>query len=72
MRSYNVRSGADIDAQNGEGKTPLHIASWRGRLAIVQALLSGGANILAANNQRELPSHYALSKGKSEVAKCLL
>jgi ankyrin repeat protein len=64
--------GADTEAKNSEGNTPLHFASWKGHVAIVQALLSGGGNILAANNDGHLPIHYAVRARKSEVAKYLL
>jgi ankyrin repeat protein len=60
-----------------QGSTPLHKASLynasrKGRVAAVQALLSGGAYILAANNSGQLPIHLAVEKGISEVVTCLL
>jgi ankyrin repeat protein len=45
------RGGANIEAKDRFGDTPLHVASWNGHPVIVKALLSCGANILAANNQ---------------------
>jgi ankyrin repeat protein len=64
--------GADIDAKNNIGETPLHWASEEGHLPVVKALLSGGANLLAANNDGELPIHQAMREGHSAVSKCLL
>jgi ankyrin repeat protein len=66
------REGANIEAKDCDGNTPLHFASQRGHLAILKALLSGGADILAANNRGRLPIHYAVTYRHSEVAKCLL
>jgi ankyrin repeat protein len=64
--------GADTESKNGDGDTPLLLASGEGHLAAVKALLNGGANILAAGDQGRLPIHIAVSRGHSEVAKCLL
>jgi ankyrin repeat protein len=66
------RGGANTEARDNDGDTPLSNASRNGHLAIVKALLSGGANILAANNQGTLPIHFAVRERHSEVAKCLL
>jgi ankyrin repeat protein len=64
--------GANIEAKDRYGNTPLHFASIHNNLAIVKALLSSGADILAANNQGRLPIHRAFSRGHSAVIKCLL
>jgi ankyrin repeat protein len=64
--------GADIDAKDCDGATPLHTASEAVHLPVVKALLSGGANILAANDEGALSIHVAVQRGRSAVAKCLL
>jgi ankyrin repeat protein len=64
--------GADTEAKNRDGDTPLHFASLKGHFPVVKALVSGGANILAANNQGNNPIHCAVMVGNSEVAKYLL
>jgi ankyrin repeat protein len=66
------RRGADTEAKNRYGDTPLHKACFNGHLAVVKALVSGGANILAANNRGKLLIYEAMRKGKAEVAKYLL
>jgi ankyrin repeat protein len=63
------RAGANMEAKDNRGDTPLHIAILSGHLAIVKALVRGGANILAANNRGRLPVYAAVIRGKSEVAK---
>jgi ankyrin repeat protein len=65
-------AGANIEAKEFYGDTPLHLASMHDSLAIVKALLSGGADILAVNSRGELPLHYAVSVGYPAIAKYLL
>jgi ankyrin repeat protein len=66
------RGGADINAKDTRDDTPLHWASRKGHLDIVQALRGGDANILAANKLRQPSIHMAVRKGKSAVSKYLL
>jgi ankyrin repeat protein len=66
------RGGANIEAKDRYGDTPLHDASAGGLVAIVQSLLSGGANILAVNDDGLLPIHLAVGQGNSAVSKHLL
>jgi cytohesin len=70
--SKRKRRGADTEARDNDGETPLHKASYKGCMFIVKALLSGGANIIAANNAGLLPIHQAMASENSEVAKYLL
>jgi hypothetical protein len=53
--------GANIEAKNYQGETPLHNASCNGRLLVVKVLVSGGANILARNNDGGLPIQQAVN-----------
>jgi ankyrin repeat protein len=64
--------GADIDAKDRNGNTPLHIASLCAHVHVVEALLSSGADILAINNEGGLPIHFAVSERNSAVSKYLL
>jgi ankyrin repeat protein len=66
------RGGANTEAKDNDGNTPLHLASLEGHLAIAKALVSGGADILAINDQGKHPIHYAVSSRRSAVAKYLL
>lgn len=64
--------GADIEAQDEEGKTALHWSSERGHLKIVLILLSNGANVdsMAYNGWTAL--HLAAQKGHVEMIALLL
>jgi ankyrin repeat protein len=66
------RAGANTEAKDKDGNTPLHFASGYGHLSVVKALLSGGANMFEANNYGRLPIHLAVRFGKSAVSKYLL
>jgi hypothetical protein len=63
--------GANTEAKDYVGETPLHKACYFG-LPVVKALRSGGANILARNNYGQLPIHKAVSGGDTALAKYLL
>ena len=42
-----IRRGASIDHRNGDGESPLHIATRLGRIAVTRVLLKHGANLNA-------------------------
>lgn len=44
-----------MDARDGERRTPLHSASWRGQAAVVRLLLSRGADPNAQCDQGATP-----------------
>lgn len=56
-----LQKGANIDAANDQGETPLH-RSVRNRrpFAMVTALLSRGANVNACTKRFDTPLHYAI------------
>jgi ankyrin repeat protein len=66
------RGGANIEAKDKYGNTPLYMASRHGHVAIVKALLAVGADIEAKNNRGKSPLYSAMRKGKSEACKYLL
>eukprot|EP01105_Mastigella_eilhardi_P021432 TRINITY_DN5189_c0_g1_i1.p1 TRINITY_DN5189_c0_g1~~TRINITY_DN5189_c0_g1_i1.p1 ORF type:complete len:612 (+),score=163.52 TRINITY_DN5189_c0_g1_i1:1118-2953(+) len=62
-----VEHGVDINAINGGGDTPLHIATRLGRITAIQLLLDLGANRAKPNNNHETPVDLAQRSGNQEV-----
>lgn len=66
-----LNNGADINATNNEGNTPLHDASDNGLLDIVGLLLERGAKSNLQNNNGKTPLDLAGSRGHYEILKIL-
>ncbi|CAF3769703.1 unnamed protein product [Rotaria socialis] len=52
-----------IDAQNQDGKTPLHLAAEQGHLSCIEILLKHSANVLLESYLGQLPLHVAIQHG---------
>ncbi|QJT94912.1 ankyrin repeat domain-containing protein [Wolbachia endosymbiont of Diaphorina citri] len=62
---------ANIDAQDKEGKTPLHFAAQEGDFGMVQFFLDRGANIEIKDKYGWTPLHFAASSNKFDIVKLL-
>ena len=67
-----VASGADVNARQGDGATPLHWAAHRDDLAVVDVLLRAGANTDVANELGATPIWLAAVNGSASMIRRLL
>ena len=63
--------GADVNAEDGNGDSPLLWASSRGDTEIVKLLLVHGADVNIKNNNGETSLYWASSRGHTEIVKLL-
>jgi ankyrin repeat protein len=61
-----------IDAQNEDGKTPLHLAAEHGHRSSIKMLLKYGAEVLLPNYLGQLALHAAIQNGHSACVDILL
>lgn len=58
-----IEAGADVNRKNEGGETPLHIAVWKGRIDMIDILLSNKADINAREKYEKTPLHYLALTG---------
>ena len=66
-----IINGADINAKNRSGSTPLHWAVSRNKASIAKLLIEFGANIDSADNMGNTPLHFAINS-KEELILLLI
>ena len=57
--------GADVNAKNELGRTPVHLAVHRGDLKLVQLLAQRGGDVNAKDNEGRTPALFAVHFDKS-------
>lgn len=67
-----LAEGVDVNYQNFNGETILHIAVARGHFAMVQYLLRKGANVNAVTGKSWQPIHHAMRFEHAQIANYLL
>lgn len=67
-----IRDGADKEAKNCHGNTPLLLACMLGHAEIVDQLIQAGANNEAKNGLGDTPLHIVCMLGHTEIAERLL
>jgi ankyrin repeat protein len=68
----HLLAGASLEAKDGRGYTPLHVAADRNQPEAAKALLEAGASLEAIDEQRETPLHLAAWRGHAAVMRVLL
>lgn len=63
--------GADLEAKNGDGFRPLHLAAKEGRHVALLALLTAGANAYSVTPRRWNALHYAMATGDADATRLL-
>ena len=66
------RLGANIDARNGAGFTPLAIAAAEGHVSLVQKLVAKGADVTATSEYGSTALHQAALNGCTRTCEALL
>jgi ankyrin repeat protein len=67
-----ISKGADVNAKNRIGYTPLHHAASGGHSDVVKLLLDCGADINAKGTNQRTPLHYAAEYGDEKTIELLL
>jgi hypothetical protein len=67
-----IDKGAQVNAKDSIGCTPLHLAAWKGHIEILRPLCDRGADIEARNQDGSRPLHYAVKYGHFPIMKELI
>ena len=59
-----IAEGADVNAKDKEGWTPLHFAAWSGQKEVAEVLLAQGAKIDETEDSGVTPLHLSVSFGE--------
>ena len=66
-----LSSGANPNARDEDGATPLHLAVDRGSLDIVVLLIDFGSNVNVADEDGTTPLYISIEEGFESIEKCL-
>jgi len=64
-------AGADVNAKNDYGGTPLHQAAWGGHTEVAELLIAKGADVNAKNKPGRTPLDTAINYNQSEITALL-
>ncbi|HUZ59235.1 MAG TPA: ankyrin repeat domain-containing protein [Hanamia sp.] len=66
-----IKNGADVNAKQMKGVTPLHSAAHNGRNELAKLLIDNGADINAKMDNGHTPLFMAEEKGFKETAELI-
>ncbi|KAJ5721209.1 uncharacterized protein N7483_009143 [Penicillium malachiteum] len=72
VAAFLIENGANINAENLFGVSPLSVASWTGHKHIVRLLIDKGADVNAMNLWKITPILHASEKGYDAVVRLLI
>jgi len=67
-----IERGADVNAKDNEGQTPLYAAIWSGDANMVELLLDKGANIEIKDSYGQTPLDVAVRYSQKDILKLLV
>jgi len=67
-----IKAGADLNANDTCGCTPLHLCAKKGHLELARALIEAGADVNAKEIEVHTPLHLCALNGHLEVARALI
>src|SRR5678815_4217409 len=67
-----IADGADINARDARGRTPLLAATHANRVETAGALITAGADIDIRDNQKDNPFLYAGAEGLLDILRLLI
>jgi len=65
----HLKRGADVNAKDEYGRTPLLEAARNGHKAVAELLIAKGADVNAKDNNGRTPLYYALNTGVAKILK---
>jgi len=68
----HINSGADLDARDALGRTPLYYAVYNEHLKIAELLVKNGANVNVKHKANKTPLHLAAELGNLRMVRLLL